>query len=299
LDAFQGYHQIPLALDEQEKTAFVTLTGNYHYKVMPFKLKNVGFTYQRMMTRIFEPQLGKNIEVYIDDMVVKSKVESEHVNDLKSIFELLRKHKLRLNASKSSFGVCLGKFLVHMITHRGIEVNPNQIKVINNLQLFWNPKEVQKLTGMTTALNRFISRLADRCRPFFQLLHKWKGFEWTLAFQQLKDYLSWPPIMSRPEKEEVLFAYIVVASHAVSLVLIRVEIGVQRPVYYVSKSLHETEVHYLPLEKAILAVIHAIWKFPHYFQAHIVVVLTQLPLLIGQECIDPFGKLNQLISQVN
>ena len=81
-DAFQGYHQILLALDDQEKTTFVTPTGNYHYKVMPFGLKNTGSTYQRMMTKMFELQLGKNIEIYINNMVVKSKLESEHVNDL-------------------------------------------------------------------------------------------------------------------------------------------------------------------------------------------------------------------------
>ena len=86
LDAFQGYHQIPLALDDQEKTAFVTLIGNYHYKVMSFGLKNVGSTYQRMMTKIFVPQLGRNVEVYIDDMVVKSKVVSRHVGGLANIF---------------------------------------------------------------------------------------------------------------------------------------------------------------------------------------------------------------------
>ena len=98
LDAFQGYHQIPLASDDQEKTAFVTPIGNYHYKVMPFGLKNAGSTYQRMMTKMFKPQLGRSIEVYIDDMVVKSKVVSEHVEDLTNIFGILRKHKLRLNA---------------------------------------------------------------------------------------------------------------------------------------------------------------------------------------------------------
>ena len=117
-------------MDDQEKTAFVTPTGNYHYKVMLFGLKNAGSTYQRIMTRMFEPQLGKNIEVYIDDMVVKSKVVSEHVGDLGSIFEILRKYKLRLNASKCSFGVRSGKFLGYMVTHQGIEVNPNQIKAI-------------------------------------------------------------------------------------------------------------------------------------------------------------------------
>ena len=131
---------------------------------------------------------------------------------------------------------------------------------------------------MTVTLNRFISRSADRCRPFFKLLNKWRGFEWTdecaLAFQQLKEYLSWPLIMSSPKIDEVLFAYIAVASYTVSLVLIRDNNCVQKLVYYVSKSLYEAEVRYLPLEKAILAVVHATCKLLHYFQSHIVVVLT-------------------------
>ena len=224
LDAFQGYHQIPLALDDQEKTSFVTPVGNYHYKVMSFGLKNTRSTYQRMMMKMFESQMGKNIEVYIDDMVVKSKIVSEHIRDLANIFKILRGHKLRLNAFKCSFGVGSDKFLSYMVTRRGIEVNPDQVRAINNLQPPRNPKEVQKLTGMTAALNRFISRSADRCRPFFLLMNKWKGFEWTeecaQAFQQLKDYLSHPPIMSSLEADEILFAYIAVAPHAVSLVLI-------------------------------------------------------------------------------
>ena len=126
------------------------------------------------MTRIFEPKLGKAIEVYIDDMVVKSKVVSKHVKDLEVIFGILREHKLHLNASKCSFGVGSGKFLGYMVTHRGIEVSPNQIKAINSLQAPRNPKEVQKLIGMIVALNRFISRSVDRCRPFYLLMNKWK-----------------------------------------------------------------------------------------------------------------------------
>ena len=207
LDAIQGYHQIPLAPKDQEKTAFVTPTGNYNYKVMPFSLKNAGSTYQRIMTKMFEPQLGKNIEVYIDDMVVKSKEVFDHVDDLGNIFGTLRKIKLRLNASKCSFGLGSRKFLGYMVTHRGIEVNPDQVKAINNLQPPRNPKEVQKLNGMTVALNRFISQSGDICRPFFLLMNKWKGFEWTkectMAFQQLKEYLSRPPIMSSPLTDEV------------------------------------------------------------------------------------------------
>ena len=131
---------------------------------------------------------------------------------------------------------------------------------------------------MITALNRFISRLANRYRPFYLLINKWKGFEWSedsvVTFQQLKEYLSQPPIISSPEADEVLYAYIAVAPHAVSLVLIRDDNSFQKPVYYMSKSLHEIEVRYLSLEKAILAVVHATRKLPHYFQAHTVIVLT-------------------------
>ena len=200
------------------------------------------------------------------------------MGNLGDIFGIPKKHKLCRNASKCSFGVGSGKFPGYMVTHRGIEINPYQIKAINSLQPPQNPKEVQKLIGMTAALNRLISRSADKCRPFFLLLNKWKGFEWTeefsLAFQQLKEYLSRPSIMSKPEVDEVLFAYIVVASHAVSLVLVRDDSDVRRPVYYVSKSLHETKVCYLPLENSILTMMHATRKLPYYFQSHTVVVLT-------------------------
>ena len=126
-------------------------------------------------------------------------------------------------------------------------------------------------------------------------MNKWKGFKWTeecvLAFQQLKEYLSHPPIMSSPEMDEVLFAYITVAPYAVSLVLIQVDNGIQWLVYYVSKSLHEAEVCYLPLKKAILAVVHGTRKLLHYFQAHTVVVLTQFPLRAILRSADYTGKI--------
>nr|XP_023910511.1 uncharacterized protein LOC112022166 [Quercus suber] len=216
------------------------------------------------MARMFELMLGKSIEVYVDDMVVKSKAVSKHLGDLGCTFDVLRKQKLRLNASKCSFGVRSGKFLGYIITHRGIEVDLDQIKAIHNLKPPQNSKEVQKLTGIIAALNRFISRSADRCRPFYLLINKWKGFEWSkdcvVAFQQLKEYLSRPPIMSNPEVNEVLYAYIAVALHVVSLVLIRDDNGVQKPVYYVSKSLHEAKTYtmviltQLPLKSVLWTV---------------------------------------------
>ena len=148
---------------------------------------------------------------------------------------------------------------------------------------------------MIAALNRFISKSADKCRPFYLLINKWNGFEWSedciAAFQQLKEYLPRPPIMSNSAADEVLYAYIAMAPHAMSLVLIREDNGLQTPVYYVSKSLHEAEIRYSPLEKAILAVVHASRKLPHYFQAHTVVVLTQLPLKSVLRTADYIGRI--------
>ena len=123
LNAFQGYHQIALAVEDQEKTAFISPDANYHYTVMPFDLKNVGDTYQWMITRMFRDKIRLTVEVYIDDMVVKSKKELGHINDLREVFEVLRRHKLRLNANKCAFGVGASKFLGYIITHQGIEVN--------------------------------------------------------------------------------------------------------------------------------------------------------------------------------
>ena len=125
LDAFQGYHQIALAVEDQEKTAFISPDVNYHYTVMPFGLKNAKETYQRMMTRMFRDKIGRTVKVYIDDMAVESKQETWHIEDLQGVFKVLWQHKLRLNADKCAFGVRAGKFLGYLIINPGIEVNPD------------------------------------------------------------------------------------------------------------------------------------------------------------------------------
>ena len=151
LDAYRGYHQIPLYAADQEKTTFITPRGTYCYKVMPFGLKNAGATYQRVVTKMFQAQLGKTVEVYIDDMVVKSKRSQDHLTDLRQIFGILHRYQLKLNASKCAFGVGSGKFLGSLVTRRGIEANPDQITAIQELQCPTSAKQVQRLTGMAAA----------------------------------------------------------------------------------------------------------------------------------------------------
>ena len=281
LDAFHGYHQIALAPEDREKTAFISLDANYHYNMMPFGLKNAGATYQWMMTRMFREKIGCTMEVYITDMVVKSKQEARHVEDLRGVFEVLRQHKLRLNAEKCTFGVEASKFLGYLITNRGIEAILDQIEVVNHLRPSSNPKEVQVLTKMLATLNRFISKFADRCRPFYELLRKWKGFQWNeecdRAFRDLKDYLTRAPMLMASDFGEDLYMYLLVSDHAVSIVLLRDQ-GIQQPVYYISKSLVDAKTRYLPLEKLVLALVHATRKLSHYFQAHTMFLLTEYPL---------------------
>ena len=134
LDAYSGYHQIPLFGLDQEATAFVTTLGLYCYKVMPFGLKNAGATYQRLVTKMFRNEIGKSVEVYVDDMLVKSKLGADHISDLDKTFQILRHYKMKLNAAKCAFGVSSGKFLGFMVNNRGIEANPEKIQALLNIK---------------------------------------------------------------------------------------------------------------------------------------------------------------------
>ena len=179
---------------DQEKTSFVTSQGLFYYKVMPFGLKNAGATYQRLMNKMFAQQIGRNVQVYVDDMLVKSRREE----DLKETFNILRSYNMRLNPGKCAFGVTAGKFLGFMVSQRGIEANPDKIRAIMEMAPPRNVKEVQSLNGKIAALNRFVSRVTDKCLPFFRTLKR--SFEWTTecqqAFEKLKAYLSSPPLLS-------------------------------------------------------------------------------------------------------
>ncbi|KAL0430667.1 UNVERIFIED_CONTAM: Transposon Ty3-G Gag-Pol polyprotein [Sesamum radiatum] len=147
LDAFQGYNQIRLAKEDQQKTSFVTDQEIFCYNVMPFSLKNAGATYERLVNHKFREQIGKTMEVYIDDMLVKSKRKEDHAQDLQECFGVLRHFGMKLNPTKFTFGVHGGKFLGFMISQRGIEVNPEKIKAILKMQPHKNIREVQRLTG--------------------------------------------------------------------------------------------------------------------------------------------------------
>ncbi|XP_050280380.1 uncharacterized protein LOC126721382 [Quercus robur] len=239
--------------------------------------------------------IGRNVEVYVDDMLVKSIDEGSHLDDLQETFETLRRYKMKLNPSKCAFGVSSGKFMGFMVSQRGVEANPDKIQAILNMEPPKSIKEVQSLTGRVAALNRFVSKATDKCLPFFKVLRK--AFEWTdecqRAFQDLKDYLTTAPLLSPSVQGEELYLYLAVSPHAVSSALIREEGKIQKPVYYTSRALRGAEGRYPLMEKLAFALITASRKLRHYFQVHIINVMTDHPLKKAMNKLEAAGRLVQ------
>ena len=170
MDTFSGYNQIQMVEEDQEKIVFITNQGLYCYRVMPFGLKNVRAMYQRLVNQIFSKQIERNVEVYVDDVLVKRKEEEVHLEDLKETYNTLRQYSMKLNPSKCAFGVSFGKFLNFMVSQRGIEANSKKVRAILEMSSPKMIKEVQSLTGRVAALNRFVSKATDKCLPFFKTL---------------------------------------------------------------------------------------------------------------------------------
>ena len=225
---------------------------------------------------MFKKQIGRNVEVYVDDMLVKSREEEDHLDDLIETFNTLRQYNMKLNPSKYAFGVSSRKFLGFIVSQRGIEENPKKVKAILEMSLPRTTKEVQSLTGRVAALNRFVSKATNKYLPFFKTLKK--VFAWTeeceTAFQELKHYLSNPPLLSLSKEGEDLFLYLAVSVTAVSAALIKEENRVQLPVYYVSQAFQGAEARYPPIEKITFTLIVASRKLRPYFQANPIIVMT-------------------------
>ena len=244
---------------------------------------------------MFSKQISRNMEVYVDEMLVKSKEELEHLDDLKDMFITLKQYQMRLNPTKCVFGVASGKFLGFMVSQRGIEANPEKVQAIINMASPKTVKEVQKLTGRIAALNRFISRATNKCLPFFKTLKQ--AFAWTdkceIAFQELKRYLSNPPLLSPSKQGESLYLYLAVSETAVSAALIREEGRRQLPVYYVSQAFQGAEFKYPRIEKIVFALIVASRKLRQYFQANPILVMTDQPIKKSMKQPEAAGRMIQ------
>lgn len=257
----------------------------YCYKVIPFGLINAGATYKRMMNKIFMEQLGRNMKVYVDDMIVKFIVTETNLADLKECFEKLRVHNMKLNPEKCTFALGAGKFLGFLVSHRGIESNPEKIQAILDMRPLQTIQDMQRLNGRLAALRRFISKLSEKSLPFFATLRgatTAKTITWTLecqsAFDDLKKYLSSPPLLTMTAPREALALYLSASDAAVRAVLTKETEDGQRPIYYVSQVLKDAETRYPPVEKFAYAPVTASRKLRHYFQGRNIKVITNQPL---------------------
>ncbi|KAL0463124.1 UNVERIFIED_CONTAM: Retrovirus-related Pol polyprotein from transposon opus [Sesamum latifolium] len=221
-----------------KKVSFITSEGTLCYVAMPFGLKNAGATYQRLVDRIFRPQIGRNVEVYVDDMLVKSKKDSRSCQGLGRDLLSFKKYKLKLNPAKCAFGVQGGRFLGFMSAEKSLPF----FKTLRKVKTF-----------------------------------EW-GTPCQLAFEELKAYLARLPLLVKPSPGEALYLYLSAAPQAVSSVLIRKEDGKQLPIYYMSKVLNRAEGRYTPIEKIALALVVTVRRRRPYFLSHPIGVKTNTPL---------------------
>ncbi|GJY54159.1 reverse transcriptase domain-containing protein [Tanacetum coccineum] len=267
LDAYKRYHQIPIAEEDKEKTAFFTREGIFYYKRLPFGLKNAGATYQRLIDKVFSHHMGRNMEVNVDDMVIMSDSEKKMMADITETLERLRAINLKLNPKKCSFGVEEGVYSGHLITKQGIRAKPFKVKAVSTLRPPKTVSKMQNLNKNITSLSRFLSKSAKRTLPFMKTLRSCtsgKMVQWTKeadeAFRRMKECLESLPTMVIPIKGETLTMYLATSEEIVRAVLMVERGKKQIPIYFLSRTLHGAELKYPELEKLILALVYAARK---------------------------------------
>jgi ribonuclease HI len=303
LDAYSGYHQIKMKESDQLATSFITPFDMYCYTTMPFGLRNAGATYQRCMNHVFGEHIGRTVEAYVDDIVVKTRKASDLLSDLEVTFRCLKAKSVKLNPEKCVFGVPRGMLLGFIVFEQGIEANPEKIVAITNMGPIKDLKGVQRVMGCLAALSRFILRLGEKGLRLYRLLRKAERFTWTPeaeeALGNLKALLTNAPILVPPATGEALLIYVTATTQVVSAAVVveRREEGhallIQRPVYFISEVLSKTKIRYPQIQKLLYAVILTRRKLRHYFESHPVTVVSSFPLGEIIECREASGRIEK------
>ncbi|KAM1105002.1 hypothetical protein ACFX19_013518 [Malus domestica] len=288
MDGHAGYNQIFITEADVHKTTFRCpgALGTYEWVVMPFGLKNAGATYQRAMNTIFHDLIGTIVEVYIDEVVIKSKQWRTHMDDLRQAFLRMHQHNLKMNPAKCAFGVSAGNFLGFLVHHRGIEVDENKARAIISAPPPTTKKQLQSLLGKINFLRRFIANSAGKMKVFSTLL-KLKDsdtFAWTnehqAAFTQIKVSLTTPPVLVPPRHGKPLKLYISAAEEFIGCLLAQDNnAGREQAIFYLSRNLNPPEINYSAVEKLCLAVFFAASKLRHYMLQSVTQVIAQTDVI--------------------
>jgi ribonuclease HI len=261
-----------MAIEDISKTAFRCPghIGLFEWIVMTFGLKNAGATYQRAMNYIFHELIGKIVEIYIDDVLIKSFNHDTHLEDVKRTLECTRKHGLKMNPNKCALGVSAREFLGFLVHEGGIEVGKKSMKVIDEVVPPTNLKELQSLLGKINFVRRFISNLSQKVLPFSPLLKlkKDQKFMWgdepQKAFDEIKQYMKEPPVLVPPQLDKPFKLYVAADTQTIGSALIQEFEGKERVVAYLSRKLLDPETTYSAVEKLCLCVYYSCTKFRHY-----------------------------------
>ncbi|GKC57783.1 reverse transcriptase domain-containing protein [Tanacetum coccineum] len=231
---------------------------------MPFSLRNAGATYQCLVDKAFHKQIGRNLKVYVDDLVIKSRTEDEIVRDIEETFQTLREINMKLNPKKCTFRIEEGMFLRYKVSTRGLKVCPDKVDVVLSLPSPKCLKDVQRLNGKLASLNWFLAKSVEKSLPFFKTLKKCmrkSDFYWTTkaekAFKKMNQLIAELPMLVAPMEKEELIVYLATAKETVSAFLITEQEAKQMPIYFVSRALRGSEVNYTPMEKLVLPLVHA------------------------------------------
>nr|GEW14726.1 reverse transcriptase domain-containing protein [Tanacetum cinerariifolium] len=245
-DAYKGYHQIKIAKEDEEKISFITSQGIFCYSKITFGLKNVGKTYQRLVDKAFQKKIGRNLELHVDDLVIKSCTKQEIIRDIEETFKTLRKLNMKLNPKKFTFGVEEGMFPGYMVNIKDIKVCLDKVEAVLSLPSPTCLKDMQRLNGKLASLNRFLSKSAEKSLPFFKTLKKCtkkSDFQWITeaksAFKQMNKLIVELPTLTAPTKKEELIVYLAAEREAVSPVLMTKRESKQMPIYFVSRALQD------------------------------------------------------------
>ena len=281
MDGFSGYNKILMALEDIEKTSFIIEWGTYYYRVMPFGSTNAGATYQRAATTLFHDMMHKDVKVYVDDMIVKSRDRANQLAALQRFFERIRHFRLKLNLKKCTFGVTFGKLFGHIFSERGIEVDPEKIKAILDMPALRNKKDIRGFLGRLQYISHFIARLIDICEPIFRLLRKNHPTVWNNdchhAFEKIKECLLSPPILVPPTPGRPLLLYLSVSDIALGCMLAQLDdSGKERAIYYLSKRMLEYECKYIMIERLCLALLWATRRLRHYVTEYSILLVSRL-----------------------
>ena len=284
MDGFSGYNQILMAPEDMEKTSFIIEWGTYCHRVMPFGLKNAGATYQRVATTLFHDMMHRDVKVYVDDMIVKSRDRADHLAALQRFFERIRQFILKLNPKKCPFGVTYGKLLGHIVSERGIEVDPEKIKAILDMPAPRNEKEIRGFLGRLQYISHFIASLIDICEPIFRLLRKNQPTVWNndcqCAFEKIKECLLSPLVLVPPIPRRPLLLYLSVSDIALGCMLAHLDDSrKERAIYYLSKRMLVYECKYIMIERLCLALVWVTGRLRHYVTEYSILLVSRLDLL--------------------